>query len=149
GVECIEAENDQYEPLLLESVVFSPFRPLRISSPDRYAKPRMLQPQRLPNRTLCQDQASLTIVVRSERCADHPNNRLTCPASATRVGGSPARRLASQTSIFIPVTERAVSITSRTDAPRPLARLTAKVFPPSSRYWSARTCARARSDTWT
>ena len=65
-------------------------------------------------------------------------------ASATKIDGSPGRRLASRASILKPVTARAISITSRTEVPRPPATFRAMVSPPSRRCWSVRTCARAR-----
>src|SRR5262245_54413259 len=102
-----------------------------------------------PNRALCQCQASVMIVARSERFADHPSNWPARVASATRIDGSPGRRRLLHTSILAPVIAHAVSMTSRTDVPFPLARFTAMLSPPSSRYWSARTCAWARSDTCT
>src|SRR5258705_38830 len=76
------------------------------------------------NRSLCQRQASLIIVVRSDRSADHPSSSRASVASATRIDGSPGRRPESLALIFVPVTADAVSITCRTEAPCPLARFT-------------------------
>src|SRR5262245_46966122 len=106
---------------------------------QRNALNQINQGRAMRNLFLRQRQASVMMVARSERTADHPRSSRARLASATRIGGSPDRRGLWRASILAPVTAQADSITSRTDAPCPLARLTAIVSPPSSRYCKART----------
>ncbi len=69
-------------------------------------------------------------------------------ASATRTGGSPARRGPIFRGTFRPVTRAMAAVISRTEWPCPDPRFIVIGPRPITRWCSARTCARARSLTW-
>ena len=81
---------------------------------------------------------------------DQSSNALALSGAATRRGGSPSRRGPSVAVTPRWVTVRAASMTSRTDTPVPVPKLSAwDAIVPSISMRSAVTCASARSVTCT
>src|SRR6185312_7119987 len=93
----------------------------------------------------CQFHAFLTMVSRSEKRGFQPSTFAALLASATRTGGSPARRGPSRKGTGRGEILPTVSITSRTEYPLPVPRFRARLAPPLARCSSARTCASPRS----
>src|SRR6266498_4530866 len=85
-------------------------------------------------------QASLICVAKSECFGCQPSSARARPASPIRTGGSPGRRAAVSCGTAQSHTFSAAAMTSLTENPRALARLSAPLSPPLSRCSSAFTC---------